>query len=78
MNVPALLPLVAILILSVVGIVLLQRRRWWLGSEFLAVSLVIGLWNGPTVEALLIWLALVGLGFLQVMLFRGLRGSRQD
>ncbi len=75
-QVLAIMPFLATLALGVAGIVFLQRRRWWVGSEFLAVSLVIGLWNGPTADALLIWLALIGLGYLLVTLFRGWRESR--
>ena len=70
------IPFLATLLLGVAGIVFLQRRRWWIGSEFLAVSLVLGLWNGPTFDALLIWLAIIGLGYLMVTLFRGWRESR--
>jgi hypothetical protein len=71
-NVVALL---ASLALIVAAIVFLARRRWFIGTEFLAASLVIGLWTGPTFDALLIWLALAGLSFLLVVLFRVLRAS---
>ena len=49
---------------------LLARRRWWIGTEFVAASLVIGLWTGPTVPALAIWLVLAGLVAAVMAAFR--------
>lgn len=64
------IPLLATILLMVCGGYLLSRQRWWIGTEFFAASLVIGLWTGPTTEALFAWAALAGFVLLTMVLLK--------
>jgi len=68
------LALAGVLVLLLLGSAFLARRRWWIGSELLAVSLLVGLWSGPPLKALFTWLALTGLAIMVVVFLRGLQG----